>query len=258
MQIVEKALREIKLMIYIFDIGNLLLNTFIIFMIILIFTILFNFKWYFALLSLVYLIYFIIREIKKNKYYIVENKVRDLRERLTTVADNLYKTNPIVDSLKEDVVKDIKKIKTSYFIDYNTLTSRLIIFGSLTFIVILLAFLSVKFDFQGFKLPEVNIVTNRGFINQTENLKFSLSEGNLTDILGNKSIAELGKKELKLTINPLESDTNLNVIKQTQKEDFNSPDFPKEIYTRYDRSYQEKIAKENQKIVKDYFEKITR
>jgi len=258
MQIVEKALREIKLIIYLFDIGNLLLNTFILFMFILIILIIFNLKWYLALISLLYLLYGIIKTLKENKYSVVENKVSILNEQLRTVADNVNKTNPILDGLKEDVLKNMKKIKTSYFIDFHSLTTRLIIFGCLTFIVILLAFLSIKFDFQGFKIPEVNIITSRGATNQTDQLKFSLSEGNLSDILGNKSIAELGKKQLKLTINPLESEANLNVIKQVQKEEFDTPDFPKEIYTRYDVSYQEKIAKENQRIVKDYFEKITR
>ena len=256
MQIVEKALRELRLMIYMFGIGDLLLNTFIIFLLILIFTILFNFKWYYALISLVYTVYAIIKTIRENKYLIVEDKVRELKEQLRTVVDNVNRTNPIVDSLKEDVVRNMRRVKTSYFIDFNSLNIRLIIFGCLTFMVLLLALLSVKFDFNGFKLPDVSLI--RSATNQTEQLKFSLSEGNLSDILGNKSILGLGNKQLQLTINPLDSDSDINTAKQTSKEDFNTPDFPKEIYTRYDVSYQEKIAKENQRLVKDYFDKITR
>jgi len=89
-------------------------------------------------------------------------------------------------------------------------------------------------------------------------LNLSYVEGNLDDILGNRSIAKLGVKELSLIIRPLESDADLNNIKQVSKEDFNAPIFPKEIYTSYDVAYNDRIAKENQKLVKNYFEQISR
>ncbi len=55
----------------------------------------------------------------------------------------------------------------------------------------------------------------------------------------------------------MESDADVNDINQIRQEDFNAPIFPKEIYTSYDVAYNERIAKENQKVVKSYFEQIS-
>ena len=89
-------------------------------------------------------------------------------------------------------------------------------------------------------------------------MNISVTEGNLSDILGNNSIARFKKENIKLTINPLLSETDPSDIRQVQAESFTPPDFPKEIYTSYDVSYNEKVAKQNQQVVKDYFEKINR
>ena len=65
-------------------------------------------------------------------------------------------------------------------------------------------------------------------------------------------------EELILTINPLESDADTSKVKPNSEKDFDKPTFPKEIYTSYDVAYNERINKENQKVVKNYFEKIAR
>ena len=260
MQIVEKALREIKNLFLMLDFGNAILNALITFLACLLISNLFNFQWYYGLIpSITLLIYQITKSFATNKYYIVETKVPALNEQLRTVADNVNRSNFIVDGLKDDVLKKMKNVKTSYFIDYRTLIARLMMLGGLSFLIILIALLNV--DLAGTitqaVIEPLKAAAIRNSGQEVIYFNVSITEGNLSEILGNKSLAKLGKKELKLTINTLLSEADPSSIKNVEAESFSPPNFPKEIYTSYDVSYNEKIAKENQEVVKNYFQKIT-
>jgi len=261
MQVVEKALRELKRVMYILDFSNILLNSLIIFLFILLITTIFEFDWKFSVyFSVSYLLFSSIRSFFINKFNIVEAAVPELNEQIRTVADNITKTNPIIDDLKKDVIKNMHKVKTSYFIDFNNLAIKLIILCCFAFLIVLLAFINVRFESADFgKIGGIfgigGIHTSGG--NLTD-IDFEFMEGNLSSILGNnKSLAELGNRELSLLINPLESDIDLSKRKDAEYADYHPPNFPKEIYTSYDAAYSDKIAKQNQKVVRDYFERIT-
>ncbi len=262
MQIVEKALKELKKVLFILDFSGKFLNFLLILLFILLLSNLLNFPWIYAvILSTIYLIIVLTLSFFENKFLIVEGKVPELNEQLRTVADNVNRTNPIIDGLKEDVVKNMKKVKTSYFIDEKRIGVKIIILCGLAFLIVFLSFLNINFNFNGFNFnvqETLNGIGIRNYSSEPVHLNFFLSQGNLSDILGNKSIATLGNKDLLLTINPLESDADLSTVQKEESNEFNQPDFPKEIYTRYDASYNEKIAKENQKVVKTYFDQITR
>ena len=146
----------------------------------------------------------------------------------------------------------------AYFIDYSGITIRMLLLTILSILVIIASFLNVSFDFNLGNVIPFRSTDIRLAGQDVVDLNLSYVEGNLDDILGNRSIAKLGVKELSLIIRPLESDADLNNIKQVSKEDFNAPIFPKEIYTSYDVAYNDRIAKENQKLVKNYFEQISR
>lgn len=261
MQIVERALKELKKVFFILYFGNRLLDSLLILMFFLVLSLFFKFSWFYAVLpaAAYFIVISVLAEVK-NHYVDVEDKVPELKEQLRTAADNVYRTNPIVDSLKEDVVRNMRKIKTSYFIDEKKLGIKLIVLCGLAFLIVFLAFLNVDFagklDFGN--LTDINPIGIRGYGQEAVRVNFFLSEGNLSDVLGNKTIAELGNKELYIGISPLQSDTDLNIIEGSQAEEFNNPQFPKEIYTSYDVSYNEKITKENQKVVKNYFDQIIR
>jgi|SRR3989344_3321380 len=259
MQIVEKALNELKKAMLILQIGDKLFNALLIFTLFLLLFNLLKLKWYYSFVpSLGYLIGIAMYTYITNIYLVVEGKVPEMKEQLRTVADNVNKSNEILDSLKQDVIKNMRKVKTSYFMDFRRLGIRVLMICVLAFIIVLMSFFNVKFEFSGFDLNDnVNEIGIRNSGPEAVRLEYSLSEGNLSDILGNKSLAELGKKEFKLEINPLESDADLSIISNADSEnDFSEPNFPKEIYTRYDVAYNEKIAKENQDVVRNYFEEI--
>ena len=261
-QIVEKALEEIETNITLLELGVNLLNSLLVFVVVFLLATIFNFSVYFALVpAAVFFFYSIARIFYKNKYLVVEQKVPEMNEKLRTVADNVYRVNPIVDSLKEEVVQDMGKIKTSEFIDYSDVIIKLLALTLVSIIVVIVSFLNVNFDFEFrdipiFGAPDILEVRESG--QDIVDLNLTYLEGNLSDILGNRSLARLGTEELQLTINPLESDADISKVRKTTEEDFNAPLFPKEIYTSYDVAYNERIAKENQEIVKNYFEQIAR
>ncbi len=260
MQIVERALGELKRVLYVLDFTNWFLDALLIFVIILLFCVLLGESWIYALLfALGYLLVRWVFSVSDNKYLIVEKKVHELNEQLRTVADNIYRTNPILDSLKEDVVKNMKKVKTSYFINEKFVTVKVLIICLLAFFVVFASFMNINFNGIDFSLPDpLKAVGIRGYGKEPVHLNFFLSQGNLSDLLGNKSLAELGSKEFQLVVNPLESDVDLSLVENVGDTDFSKPNFPKEIYTRYDVAYNEQIAKENQKVVRSYFDQIIR
>lgn len=242
------------------DLGRNILNTLIIFTFIFLFATVLDFSAYYALIpAAVYFFVMIGFTFYKNKYLLVEEKVPELKEQLRTVADNVYRTNPIIDSLKDDVVKNMGRIRTSHFIDFNTITIRILMLTLLSIIIVVVSYTNVNFDFALQKLPFVNLETPgvRGAGQNVININLTYLEGDVNGIYGKGSVAKLGTEELLLTINPLASDADINNIKKVKDKDFDPPNFPKEIYTSYDVAYTEKITKENQKVVKNYFEKIT-
>ncbi len=256
-QVVEKALEELQTNITLLELGDGIINTLLVFVFIYFFSVVFKFWFYFVLiLTIIFFILNLAYIFYKNKYLEVENKVPELSERLRTVADNVNKSNPIIDSLKEDVVKGMSKIKTAYFINYHWVAVKILAIAIISILIVVASFLNVNFQFSFSKIPFASQLRLAG--QDVANLNLSYSEGNLSELYGNKSIARLGNKQLSLFLNPLESDADINSIKQVTKEDFNAPSFPKEIYTSYDVSYNDKIAKENQKLVKSYFEQISR
>ena len=259
-QIVERALDELQENMLLLSIGNIILNSLIIFVFVLLFSMLFDFDIFYALApAALYFSASVVYSFLSEKYIPVEEKVPELKEQLRTAADNVYKINPIVDSLKEDVVRNMGKVRMSSFIDFNAIALRILFLTIVSIIVVVVAFMNINFDFS-LNVPLIGKISTpgvRGAGQELVDLNLTYMEGNLSDILGDGSIALLGIEELQLTINPLASDVDINNIKKVGDSDFDPPQLPQEIYTSYDVAYNEKIAKENQKVVKNYFEQIT-
>lgn len=252
---IKKALEELQVGLSVLEIGNNLVNALLVFLIIFLFGVVFDFGVVYALIiSVACFVILMIKSFFDNRYLAVEEKVPELNEKLRTVADNVDKTNPIVDSLKDDVFKSMSKIKLGEFIDYNKVSIKILVIALFSIAIVILSFLNVSFDLSLGELAKDLGVREAGQDIGERNLTYL--EGNLSEILGNKSIARLGTKELKLTINPLESDIDLSNIKKASSEEFNPPMFPKEIYTSYDLAYKETINAGNQKVIKNYFEQI--
>ncbi len=260
MKIIEAALRELKEALYVLDIVALLLDTIITFLGFLIFLVIFNLPWYYALApAILYFTFTFLREWNHSKMSRVEEKVPELNEQLRTVEDNLDKENTITTWLNDEVIAKMKKIKTSFFIDLNDLKLKSASILLISLIIIIIAILNVNFDAKlaAQKINAKGIFTRQPLQEVTRIDLASLREGNLSDIFGNKSLAKLGTKELELTLNPLQSEINLQELTEAEKQTFTPPDFPKEIYTSYEQAYTENVPKENQKVIQRYFQQIT-
>ena len=86
----------------------------------------------------------------------------------------------------------------------------------------------------------------------------NIEYGDLSEVFGDGNLANLDGDELSLELNLLDSEIVLGDYNDIKEREFFPPNFPKEIYTSYDVAYNERIAKENQKVVKKYFQQITR
>ncbi len=255
-QVVEKALEELQTSIVLLYLGKNIINSLLVFVTLFLFIVVLGINFYFAIIpSIFYLFIGSYFSYRKDRYLNVEDKFPNLKEQLRTVSDNVNKSNLIIDSLKDDVVKNISKVKSGEFIEYNSMFLKVIYIALIGIIIVLASSMNVNFAFD-FNIPFLE-PSARDMGNEFSNVNLSYKEGNLSDILGNKSVAKLGNRELNLIINPLDSEVDINSIKSVSKEDFTPPNFPKEIYTSYDAAFNERIAKQNQKVVKDYFQQIS-
>lgn len=256
---IVSALREVRSAVTQITLFTCLLDTLVVFLIATLVLILVTLPWWYALpVALLYGGVHTIRNVKKyqNLAY-VEEKVPELSEQLITAADTVEKENPIVESLRQDVLKGMRSIKTSYFLSFGRLTRELITLAVISILIITASAHNIKFLDIRETLRDLGRLTEpAGPYELTgEGLEFveNLSE----DIYGNKSIAELGNEELELQLTPVLSDIDIGKTKPPESKEFRSA-LPEEIKATTDVSFQESIPKGYQRIVKSYFREIAK
>ncbi|MEK6875049.1 MAG: hypothetical protein AABX52_04850 [Nanoarchaeota archaeon] len=251
------ALREIKQVLTQIAVAQAIIDSLLFFIVLYFAAILLSID--LALVFIIAIMYFIIHcsyKIKNINLRSVEDAVPELREQLTTSADNLKVDNEIVQLLHLDVLSRMRAVKVSLFIPYKKLWREIMSIAGIAFLIIILASLNVKFfDYKtmltGFSTKDVK--------SQQEFQQFAGGENMSSgEIFGNESIAELGNRQLELQINPILSELNLDDIKDAKPKNFDTSDIPKEIMASTDSSFDEKIPREHKEIVKRYFSAISR
>lgn len=252
------ALEEVTSALHQLTLFNAAMDSLCVFLISTLILILISTPWYYALIPFtIYASIHTYRAIKGITYRYVEDKVPTLKEQLRTAADHINTDNEIVQLLHQDVIKLMRDIKTSYFLNFGRLTRELIVLAVVSFLIIATSAYQVKFlsaedllaklktsykPFQNYELTEEELIYEE---NTTE------------EIYGNKSVAELGNEELNLQINPVLSDINIGKVKDPEKKDFQDVP-PREIQATTDTTFGENIPKGYQKIVKNYFREIAK
>jgi len=254
------ALKEVRSAVTQITLFTSLLDALIVFTLCVLVFILIGLEWWYGLaIALAYGSVHTYRSVKKrqNLAY-VEEKVPELSEQLTTVADNTDKDNPIVLSLQEDVLRGMRAIKTSYFLSFGRLTRELITLAVVSILIITASahgvrFLDVKQTLKD--LGELGKGPSGPYELSGEGLEFfeNMSE----DIYGNKTLAELGNDELQLQLTPMLTDIDIGRTKPPESKEFRST-LPEEIKATTDVSFQESIPKGYQRIVKSYFSEIAK
>lgn len=254
------ALKETKSAVTQIAVFTSLIDTLVVFLTSILALILTALPWWPALI--IAIAYGSIRTARMVKRYqnpaLVEEKVPELSEQLTTVADNLDKENLLVLSLQQDVLHKMRAIKTSYFLSFGRLARELITLTVTAILIITAAAYQVQF------LDVKNMLKDLGELGEGPKGPYELAGEGLEfieniseDIYGNKSIAELGADELQLQLTPVLSDIDIGKVKPPEEREFTST-MPTEIKATTDVSFQETIPKGYQRIVKSYFREIAK
>ncbi|MEM3154336.1 MAG: hypothetical protein QW165_02085 [Candidatus Woesearchaeota archaeon] len=214
-------------------------------------------SWWALVPAVAYAVIHTYGNIKDVHFSAIEEKFPALKEQLITVADNWKEQNEIVDALNQEVLQKMKEIRTSSFLNFGKLTREIAVMAVVSFIIIGSAAFNVKFlDLKG-TIKEIREFKpfQQYDINQ-ELLEFEESQ-NLSEILGEKSITELGQQQLDLELNPIMSDVIIGRYKPPEEREFREV-LPSEIKATTDVSFEENIPKQYQRIVKTYFKEITK
>lgn len=257
MKAIVRALLEIKKLVFFITILTNFINSVIVFLVFCLAFILLKIPGYYAVIPfLIHFMFYGRRKIKGINYRYVESRVPVLRERLRTAADNWNKENEVVNSLHRDVLAEMKHVKTGAFLEDKGLVVKMLTISLLSIVIIMAS--AANFAVIGWKeaAREINQVFSgeEGIYGNITDIEL-YDEGD-ENIFGDESVAELGLDELDLKLDTAASGVNINKVKDTEEKEFGTV-FPKEIYATSDSSYNERISKENQEIVKKYYEQIT-
>ncbi len=261
MKKIKNAMRELKDTLVYFGLFTSIFDSLVLFAVLVLVFYLLNLSWLYTLLVVIpYLFLHTRRIVKRLNLRFVENIVPDLNEELRTSCDTRNTAdNEIVDSLHEDTIKKMKKIKTSYFLNLKKLTRQIVFLAIISFALVAVSAYNVRFiDIPQTILDLQNFGSNSaGQYGFDESLLDFEEMDEDADIFGNKSVAELGNKELILEINPLMNDIDISRVSDPKKRYFDEIVPPTEIEANTDASYEEAIAGKYRRIVKTYFNGIS-
>ncbi len=256
--IVVKALREARTAILQIVLLNSFIDALVMFMLLLLACTLLTLpNWYALVGALVYAVVHTHGNLKDVSFAKIEEKVPELSEQLITVADNVKMQNDIIDALNAEVLEKMKSIRTSYFLDFGRLTREVAVMAVISFIIIGSAAFNVEFLDLKSAVQELKDFRPHGPYDINEELLEFEESTNLSEILGEKSITELGQQQLDLQINPINSDVVIGTVNDPESKNFRDVP-PREIRAAADVSFEDEIPKQYQRIVKTYFKEITR
>ncbi|MBI2564651.1 hypothetical protein HYV79_01530 [Candidatus Woesearchaeota archaeon] len=255
MKKIEQALRELKSTVTLMALFSSIIDSFVVFLASFLLCIILLIPWFYSFIPLfLYGIIHIYSELKTARFLYIEKKLPFLYEQLRTVADNIRKEHEVIEALNEEVLIKLRAVKNSVFLRFGKITNRITTLVILSFLIIILSAMNI----QLFDVPKaLKNVQKQIEQPEPEEQYQQLITGGEDIIFGNKSVAELGYQELEIKLNPIQSEIDIDKIKEPEKLSFESKYRPKEIIATTDISYEENIPKDYQNIVRDYFSGIT-
>ena len=257
----NKVLREINFTFNNIILFNSFLNAFLIFLVIYIILSLFNFYQIYALVPAA--LYFIIKTYKgiREKHLInIEKKYPLLNERLRTARDNIKIENPVVDELKSNIMRDMKKVEVTSFFNQKNVSYKILLSIILCFLVVFSAQFDLSFNFKDAANTAAGFIYGIGGNNSDDGkqgLERIASSGISESLFGDAQIAQMGGEMLDMVIKPAGYEINLDEVKEPEKRDFEEL-FPDDVFIETADVYEEKIQEEQQELVKAYFLKIAK
>ena len=216
-----------------------------------------NLKWYYAIIpTLVAIVVIFRQQVRKANIYLVEHNIPEFKDILTTVSDTVEKSNEIIDVLHKETIQSMRRIKSSSFIAFGGMTTKVVVIVVLCIVTASLAAFNGRFIDVPRLAGKISL-SDFGVYGLNESL-LQYAENESLDIYGNKSVAELGYEELQLQITPVQSELDLNDIKDVEDKDFRASRSADDIRASVDATYSEDVPKEYRKIVKYYFNEISK
>ena len=257
----KKVLNEINFTFNNIILFNSFLNAFLIFLIIYLILSLFNFYQAYALIpAAVYFIIFSYKGIRKKHLRDIEKKYSLLNERLRTAADNIKMENPVVDELKSDIMRDMKKVEVTSFFNQKNISYKILLGIILCFLVIFSAQFDLSFNFKDAANTAVDFIYGIGGNKSgdgNQGLERIASSGTSESAFGDAQISQMGSEMLDMVIKPAGYEINLDDVKEPEKRDFEEL-FPDDVFAATADVYEEKIKEDQQELVKAYFLKIAK
>lgn len=258
------ALKEIKTSIVKLFIFEEILNAILIFLVAYILGSLFKLGWAWPLLpSLGYLAFAFYRETKIKPTKLVETKYKDLQEKLSTAAEYASVDNRVVNELKSEVLKNLRKVEEASFLSERKVYTKSIVAVVLCFIILLLSPVSLSFFHA--TLPDLFpgsakdvAEANKNYKPGSEKKKGDIPiaiQASKEDIYGQPSVAKLGKEELEVIFRPAGTELGSSNVKPPEELQFNEQ-YPDEIVPVAAESMEERIPKEQQELVRRYFRSV--
>ncbi len=186
-----------------------------------------------------------------NKARIVESKHSALREKLRTAADYMGRENPLVEELELDVLREMRNVGVSQFINARGMSYKILFITLLSFGIIFSSTLNLHFiDLTKFGVFGGGSERSKG-AGDFEAVQLKSDE----NLYGDDEVAQLGSKDLDIRIQPV--DFKVSVKEEGDIETGNFHDiFPKDAYLKEGEESQEDIPKEQQELVKNYFKQL--
>ncbi|MBD3318374.1 hypothetical protein GF342_00525 [Candidatus Woesearchaeota archaeon] len=260
---VRRALAELKTAISVVALVRAVLTCSIIFLVSLLIMQLVSLKWYYAFVpALPFMMVVIIKTLRRATLDEIESildqeQVSGFRHVLTTIHDTMRIDNEVVRELHRETLGQLRRIKNSYFIRFGNMAGKIVVVMVLSVLIVGLAAFDVRF--LDFTQTVEELKDSRFFGTYVlDDSLLQYEENESGDIYGNESLAELGLEELAITLSPVESEIDISDIQDAERRSFAQERAAREIVASNDASYEENIPKEYRKIVKFYFNEITK
>lgn len=253
----KKLIKEINITLNELILFRVSVNAILLFLSIYLFLALFNLYPIFAALpAIVYFLMAFLKKSKINKMKAVESKYADLNEKLRTAADNIGLENSVVNELKEEVMRDVKQVGISSFLNPKKLSYKIFVCVILAFTIVFISTFHLSFlDLENLlkELPELlekNPLGRKGYATSFEDV-------NLTDdIYGDKNLAVLGNEEINIKIKPANFKVSVKEEGEAEEKNFDEI-FPGDVFIESSEVFEENVPLDEQELVKTYFKKIT-
>ena len=216
------------------------------------------------IVSFGYLAFAVHRKSRMRADKAVESKYKDLKEKLSTAAEYANVDNRVVNELKYDVIKNLRKVEESSFLNERKVYLKSVAAVVLCFVILFLSPVTVSFLHHTFPniFPALggrnSGISGSDFKLINENKRNDVPIGlekSKEDIYGAPTVAKLGTEELRVVLRPAGTELGTSNVKPPEELQFNEQ-YPEEVVSVAAESMDERIPKEQQELVRKYFKNV--